>query len=219
MYRAPPSHSIPCEACGRPKSPIASVVCPHCAGGGIQRIQVSEETARRMKADRSRWAWPKPLRAAVFMLAFPVTVPSLVIHWWFAKRWGRIPYVSIMVDGFVMLLFCLAHPMLTVLFVVSLGSTVALLIRATVQRRADTGIFLGYSNMVALPLVFGGILCGVGALLGLPSSWYRSAAESGSASVSDETSVPWLLVGVVGLVLLSLATWRAGQEDEPGFSL
>lgn len=176
MYRAPASETVPCELCGLPRSTKVAV-CPHCAGGGRARIELSELTAEQLKNDRTWMAgpWPTWVRALVFIFSFPVVVPSLIVHWVFARRWGRIPYFSMLVDAVIILMFSLRVASLTVAAVIAIASSAVLLFRAVARGRADSGIFLGYSNAVAMPLIFGGGLFLVGALVGLPSQVLRGA--------------------------------------------
>lgn len=168
----------PCDACGRPKPPTVAI-CPHCAGRGNAFRELSEEVAEQAKKDGSSWrhaTWPGWLRAILFALAFPVTVPSLALHWLFARRWGRVPYVFVFVDGVVVVFLCLGSPVLLTVAVVAFASAIVLLFRFAWQGRTDSGIFLGYSNHTVLPLIFGGVALVAGFFLGVPSSYYRRAS-------------------------------------------
>ncbi len=179
MYRgndASGAQSVPCEKCGRPRS-LKVATCPHCAGGGLARIQLSETTAAKLAEERSGFGapWPAWLRALIFVLAFPVTVPSLVVNWLMAKRWGRIPIFSMFVDGFIVLLLTLRYPLLLAWAAIACVASAVMLFRAAKQRRIESGIFFGHSNMVALPLIFGGSAVLAGILVGVPSATLRRA--------------------------------------------
>lgn len=147
----------------------------------MARIQLAEQTAAKLKADPSSLGgrpWPKWIRAIIFLLSFPVVVPSLMTHWLMAKRWGRIPLPSILFDGFVLLLFCMLYPVLWTFVLLSMAATAVLFIRAVARGRAESGIFLGYSNMVAMPLILGGLLVIVGVIGATPAGTFRKASLS-----------------------------------------
>lgn len=171
---------------------MSVATCPHCAGYGIARIQLAEQTAAKLKVDPSSLGgrpWPSWLRAIIFLLSFPVVVPSLMTHWLMAKRWGRIPLPSILFDGLLLLLFCLFYPVLWTFVLLSMAATAVLFLRSVARGRADSGIFLGYSNMVAMPLILGGLLAIVGVIGATPAGTFRKASlsevDATSYNVSD----------------------------------
>lgn len=140
---------------------------------------MSEQTSARLIAERTGFfsrPLPRWLRAVIFFAAYPVIVPSLVIHWVFAKRWGRVPYFSVVADGFVVLLLCLGNPFLFSAAAVAFACALLLVFRSAALGRADSGIFLGYSNAVVMPLILGGLVAAVGFGVGLPSGTFRKAS-------------------------------------------
>jgi hypothetical protein len=111
------------------------------------------------------------LHGLLFFLALPALVPGLVIAWIMAKRWGRVPLVFIVVDAFLMLLATLAYPRLVVVNVLAIGSLLFLYLRRTWEGRAAGGIVLGYSNLVVLPTILGGVLAFGGLFTTFPARW------------------------------------------------
>jgi hypothetical protein len=101
-----------------------------------------------------------PLEIILLILSLPVVVPSLIINWLMAKRWGRIDFILIAVDGFILLLFCLRSPIFTFFIVLAMiASSLLYIIR---HDKLPYGIFLGYSDAVAWKLIVGGIIYGIG---------------------------------------------------------
>lgn len=91
----------------------------------------------------------------LFLLSFPVLIPSLIIMFVMAKRWGHIDIYLIIIDGliFTMLGF-LTGPWIGTMMLVSWISSVWLYWMR--RDRQGHGIFLGYSYLISLLLVFGG---------------------------------------------------------------
>lgn len=110
--------------------------------------------------ERARW------ESLLFLLSFPVLIPSLAFMWLTAKRWGHIDIYLIVVDGLVLtVITSFMSPWLGgVMLVAWIASVFLYWLRRDRQR---LGIFLGYSNLVCLPLIFGGTL----AIGGLIAVW------------------------------------------------
>lgn len=107
-----------------------------------------------------------PLEVILLFLSLPVLVPSLIINFLMAKRWGRIDFVLMAVDGFVILLFALRSTIATIIVLIALGASALLFIIR--YRKLPYGIFLGYSNIVAMLLMGGGLLFVIGAWTFVP---------------------------------------------------
>jgi len=130
--------------------------------------------------DVARW------ESALFLLSFPVLIPSLLIMWVMAKRWGHIDIYLILVDGLILTgLGFLTGPWIGTLMLVSWISSVWLYWLR--RDRQEVGIFLGYSNLVAMLLVIGGGLTIGGAIAVVPWSaigrWNDVRAEPIPAKV------------------------------------
>jgi len=121
---------------------------------------------------------PTPVSQVVdsllFVMALPIVVPSLMMTFAQAKRWGRIPLAIMAFDALLLIGIAVSlnlnwgagKPLaVTLLIPAALGSTIAagaLMARRAVARRLDDGIFLGYSNLVAMLLIGGGTALGIG---------------------------------------------------------
>lgn len=101
-----------------------------------------------------------PFEVVLLFLSLPVLVPSLIVNFLMAKRWGRIDFVLLAVDGFIILLFSLRSTLATVIVLVALAASALLFIIR--YRKLPFGIFLGYSNLVAMLLMGGGLLFIIG---------------------------------------------------------
>lgn len=96
----------------------------------------------------------------LLFFSLPVIVPSLLINWFFAKRWGRVDFIIIAIDGFVLLFLTMRSPMFFMLTLFAIiTSCVLCFIR---HNKLKYGIFLGYSNSVANRLMIGGVLFLIG---------------------------------------------------------
>jgi len=101
-----------------------------------------------------------PFEVILLLLSLPVLVPSLIVTFLMAKRWGRIDFVVLAVDGFIILLFALRSTAATVIVLTALAASAVLFIVR--YRKLPYGIFLGYSNLVAMLLMGGGLLFSIG---------------------------------------------------------
>lgn len=100
---------------------------------------------------KARW------ESLLFIISFPVLIPSLIIMFIMAKRWGHVDIYLILIDGLIFTgLACLSSYTLGgVIFICWVASIILYWLR---RDRKEYGIFLGYSNLVALLLIFGGSL-------------------------------------------------------------
>lgn len=124
--------------------------------------------------DVARW------ESSLFLCSFPVLIPSLLIMWVMAKRWGHIDIYLILIDGAILTgLGFLGGPWIGTLMLLSWISSVWLYWLR--RDRRESGIFLGYSNLVAMLLVIGGALTIGGAIAVVPwgaiGRWNEIRAE------------------------------------------
>ncbi len=98
-----------------------------------------------------------PWESLLFILSFPILIPSLIVMYATAKRWGHIDIYLIILHGLVFTTVgFVAGPWIGAMMLVSWISSVWLYwMRRDRQRE---GIFLGYSNLVSLLLIVGGAL-------------------------------------------------------------
>ncbi len=97
-----------------------------------------------------------PFEVILLLLSLPVLIPSLILNFLMAKRWGRVDFYLLAIDGFIILLFALRSTVATVIVLTAMvASAILFIIR---YRKLPYGIFLGYSNIVALLLMGGGLL-------------------------------------------------------------
>jgi hypothetical protein len=95
----------------------------------------------------------------LLFLALPVVVPSLIINFLMAKRWGRVDFVILGFDGLVLLFLSMGSPFFFIMLCALFASGILCILRAP---KLPYGIFLGYSNAVAMLLIGGGILWLIG---------------------------------------------------------
>lgn len=162
-------------------------------------IDLIEEEARR-KAPRPGDAW-------LLLLAFPIVVPALIVNWFMAQRWGRLDAWMIFLDGFVFTLFSLRSPRMLAAILLAWAAAIALWFRR--RQKLDYGIFLGYSNAVAYPLIFGGLLAGVGLFWLVP---WRSVRASAKPQASAWYSQKGLYCLGPGLLLLAWGVLNSRKE-------
>ncbi|MDQ7825807.1 MAG: tetratricopeptide repeat protein [Candidatus Eremiobacteraeota bacterium] len=124
-----------------------------------------------------------PLEVILLFLSLPVMVPSLLINFITAKRWGRIDFVLLAVDGFIILLFALRSTVATIIILIALAASALLLILR--YQKIPCGIFLGYSNLVAMLLMGGGLVFMTGAHMLIP--W--TALSELTAAMGSEKKV------------------------------
>lgn len=105
-------------------------------------------------------------QAALLALALPVVVPSLIWCWIGAKRWGRVDWLFLALTGLVVTAFSLHSTLLLTLTLIADVAAAALFVMR--YEKLDHGIFLGYSNAIAMLLILGGLLFGGALTLGLP---------------------------------------------------
>lgn len=96
----------------------------------------------------------------LLFLSLPVLIPSLLISFIMAKRWGRVDFILLAVDGFVILLFSMGSPFFFIISLIAMISSGLLYILR--HNKIPYGIFLGYSNLIAMMLMIGGVLFAVG---------------------------------------------------------
>lgn len=161
-----------CPGCSRS---VADVIgqCPFCrhvfAGPVNDKPMLDPElisaaiAAEREEADSGRSAL---LQALLLLLALPVIVPSLIWFWIGAKRWGRIDWVLLAVSGGALTLFALGSSYALALMLIADAAAGALFVMR--YGKLDDGIFLGYSNAVALPLILAGVLAAFGTFAFMP---------------------------------------------------
>lgn len=101
-----------------------------------------------------------PFEVILLLLSLPVLVPSLIINFLMAKRWGRVDFIILAVDGFIILLFALRSTAATIIVLTALAASAVLFIVR--YRKLPYGIFLGYSNLVAMLLMGGGLVFSIG---------------------------------------------------------
>lgn len=152
-----------------------------------------------------RTAWgnvPRWLHAALFIGSLPILIPSLFFSFIMAKRWGRIDFALIFLDALLLVFLCVMSPLFLPVAVLSAACLSALaILRAP---KLGQGIFLGYSNAVALSVIFTGPLLLIGLFKIVPLGRWDAALRRGSVQ-----SVPLRQiekVGQTGNVRLTEAT-------------
>ena len=141
----------------KPSEPAGS---PPQAEPGMTDAQIRAALAADDPQAEGRSALRAGIETLLFVVSFPVIIPSLIIAWLGAKKWGR---VDLLVLGFPILLVFAAgtwFPNWLVPMGVALVATLVLWVLRLDKRQE--GIFLGYSNMVILPLITGGLVFGAG---------------------------------------------------------
>lgn len=101
-----------------------------------------------------------PFEVILLLLSLPVLVPSLILNFLMAKRWGRVDFYLLAIDGFIILLFALRSTAATIIVLTAIAASAVLFILR--YRKLPYGIFLGYSNTVALLLMGGGLIFVIG---------------------------------------------------------
>lgn len=162
------------KTCPQCSHSIADVIgqCPFCrhvwpAEGGKPMVD-AELIAAAMAAERAeaRIGGGALFRTFLLLLALPVLVPTLLWFWIGARRWGRVDWLLLAVTGGVLTLFALGSPYsLAAMLVADAAAAMLFVLR---YAKLDEGIFLGYSNVVALPLIFAGLLGAWGVFVQLP---------------------------------------------------
>lgn len=110
----------------------------------------------------------KPGETLLLIAALPVLVPSLTVNFIGCKVWGRIDALILTLDAGLLMYLCRGSgPLLGWLFAAWIASELLWLSR---RDKLEQGIFLGYSNAVAMRLVAGGVLLGLGVMFALPFS-------------------------------------------------
>jgi hypothetical protein len=131
----------------------------------LQAARLLEEDAGEPVMTAARW------ESLLFILSFPVLIPSLILAFVMAKRWGHIDVYLILVDGLLLTgLAFLTSPLLGVVILISWLASVFLYWLRRDRQRA--GIFLGYSNLIAYLLIFGGGLAIGGFIAVFPFSQF-----------------------------------------------
>lgn len=198
-----------CHACTLPLAPT-DAACPHC---GEPRREF--DIAPILALDRKPRRFHPALHATMLALALPVIAPSLISTWLMAKRWGRVPYVWILIDGFILVFLSLRAPWLSGFFGLSLLSAMALSIVR--HQRLESGIFLGYSNAVAMLIIVGGFISIVGIFLSAPWRWGAETPEPVAVTADRIDDVrPGQRVRLAGAVLdpdQMLWLYASGQFD------
>ena len=155
-----------CPGCARNIADILGQ-CPFCrhifeATEGGKPVLDPELISAALAADRSARSGPGGglLQAGLLGLALPLLVPTLIVLFLGARRWGRVDWLALAVSGFVLTAFSFSSTLFFVLMLVADVAALALFILR--YSRLDHGIFLGYSNAVASCLILGGLLLGGG---------------------------------------------------------
>jgi len=154
--QSPPPAPVPATQPSSPSAPPAQKTTGGAESSAEAELYLSALSEKKPKT----LLWSIPLEVILLFLALPVLVPSLLINFLMAKRWGRIDYILIAVDGFVILLFALRSTFATVIVLTAMAASGLLLILR--WQKMPYGIFLGYSNMVAMLLMGGGLLFIIG---------------------------------------------------------
>ena len=110
------------------------------------------------------------LHALILLGALPLIMPSLIVAKLTAKRWGRIPAWMIFFDAVVLLIVVAALPRLLPLWMAAAACVAFLAVRRAWEGKAERGIFLGYSDLVAWGFILGGALAFYGLFKSVPLS-------------------------------------------------
>ncbi|MBI4859241.1 MAG: hypothetical protein HY815_03070 [Candidatus Riflebacteria bacterium] len=153
--------------CARCNADLPAGAADSAGPGAAPRVDpevlglIMAEHARGNEA--ARWLLLEPV---LLVLSLPILVPSLLINWLMAKRWGRIDWFLLAIDGAVLLLLSLGSPVFFLLMLVAAAASSALFVIR--YPKLDQGIFLGYSDSVAWRLQLGGTLIIIGLATGIP---------------------------------------------------
>ncbi len=128
-------------------------------------LETPEEAEDAPVLTSARW------ESLLFILSFPVLLPSLILMFVLAKRWGHVDIYLIIVDGLILTVIGFAtSPWLGALLLVSWIASVFLYWLR--RHRQGDGIFLGYSNFISLLLIVGGSLTIGGFVVAFPWKAY-----------------------------------------------
>lgn len=166
-----------CPACNLANpSPVVDVALV----AKLSEAAIAEQTASRVASSRLRVT-----TVVLFALSLLTVVPALLVMRLMAKRWGRVDFVLIAVDVFILVLASYGSWAFWPVLVSGLAAVALFLLR---HRHQDHGIALGYSGLVITPAMASGALLlfsffyfglssGVGAHLDRLAPRTRSADE------------------------------------------
>lgn len=111
----------------------------------------------------------------LLVLSFPIIVPSLIVNFLMAKRWGRNDFALIAFDGLALTMLSLRSAIFFLLVLVAwLASGMLWILR---RDKLPYGIFLGYSNSIAWRLIAGGLLVLLGTIRLVPWTLYARISD------------------------------------------
>jgi len=146
---APSATASTPPAAARTETPTPAVAAVETISPELMQAVIAES---KQKADRYRKL--RQWQHLFLILSLPVIVPSLMINYAMAKRWGSVDFLLINIDAIILTALASHSPVLLPMMIVAWISSIMLwLVR---RNQLAGGIFLGYSNGVAMCLIFGG---------------------------------------------------------------
>ncbi|MEW6558069.1 MAG: hypothetical protein AB1349_12085 [Elusimicrobiota bacterium] len=133
----------------------------------VSNTPSNQQVKASLSMDTAKPSESSSLEAWLLIFSFPIVIPSLIINFLGAKRWGRVDFWLIAFDGVVLTALCARSPLLLLLILIAWITSILLWICR--REKLPYGIFLGYSNKVAMRLIIGGVIFIIGLFLFAPA--------------------------------------------------
>mgnify|MGYP001581287290 CR=1 FL=1 len=149
-----PKWTAPVAPTVRPSTAPTATTTPLAAAVEAMSPELVQAVLAANKQKVARFRKWRQWQHLFLILSLPVVVPSLMINYAMAKRWGSVDFLLINIDAIVLTALASRSPIFLTMMVIAWASSVMLWgIR---RNQLAGGIFLGYSNEVAMCLIFGG---------------------------------------------------------------
>ena len=168
---------VKCASCGQAYA-ASMAVCPQCKAPNPAPVMDGElfrriaevgaaEGERERRATRGR----RIAGFVAFALSLITVVPALLVMFVTAKRWGRVPFVLIVVDVVILTLATYGTRLFPLVAISAIASVLVFVLR---YAQLEQGVALGYSSAVITPAMLGGALL-MGSIFTMGVSGHLSA--------------------------------------------
>lgn len=152
---------VKCSSCGLAYH-AAMALCPQCKTPNPAPVtdltvarRIMEAGVAEAQAERHRSRFVRTAGFVAFALSLLTVVPALLVMWVTARRWGRVPFVLIVVDIALLTLATYGTRLFVPVVISAIASLLVFILRYGVS---EQGIALGYSSAVILPAMAGGAM-------------------------------------------------------------